>query len=78
MRGYDEEDDYSREELPVGKPWPSTIKFGTPPAELLEVLSPAYAQLFGLAVAKLARLGCSATTFDYTPFEGANNMLYGS
>ncbi|KAL8278749.1 hypothetical protein RQP46_008818 [Phenoliferia psychrophenolica] len=78
LKSYDEEDDYAREELPAWKPWKSTVTLGTPPDDLLKVLSPAYAELFGAAVAKLERLQCAPTSFDYAPFEGANNMLYGS
>jgi allophanate hydrolase len=80
MKGYDEEDIYARETLPPRIPFPSTVRFGTPPADLLEVLSPAYAELFTQCIDALrSGLGWEKTSsFDYSPFQSANNMLYGS
>lgn len=85
MKGFDEEDPYARRVLPEW-PWPfprggqsEQIRFGVPPPELLEVLSPDYATLFSAAVETLtSAVGMALTAFDYTPFQAANEMLYGS
>ncbi|GAA5894883.1 hypothetical protein JCM5296_007607 [Sporobolomyces johnsonii] len=84
MRWYDESDVYAR--LPSSlanlPKWPPTgLRFGTPPAELLSVLSEPYAKLYDEALAKLSKLDGKlqrATNFDYSAFEAANNMLYGA
>ncbi|GAA5941790.1 hypothetical protein JCM3775_000106 [Rhodotorula graminis] len=83
LRAFDPNDSLARpyDKLTSGlAPWRSEgIKFATPPAELLEVLSAPYAQLYKQAVDKLARGGLvNAEGFNYEPFEQANNMLYGS
>ncbi|OIW22776.1 amidase signature enzyme [Coniochaeta ligniaria NRRL 30616] len=53
MRGYDEADVYARAALPAWpNAWPTAradLRFGVPPLELLEKLSPAYASLFAVA-----------------------------
>ncbi|GAA5928075.1 hypothetical protein JCM1841_005900 [Sporobolomyces salmonicolor] len=81
MRWYDERDVYAR--LPSSlahlPEWPSTgLRFGTPPAELLSVLSEPYAKLYGEALAKLEGRLQRATNFEYSAFEDANKMLYGA
>jgi allophanate hydrolase len=83
MRGYDEEDVYARPTLPVSpRSWPGPsegVRFGVPPAGLLEKLSPQYGELFGKVVHVLGgKLGMTQAEFDYTPFQQANDMLYGS
>ncbi|GAA5905166.1 hypothetical protein JCM8208_000301 [Rhodotorula glutinis] len=83
LRAFDPDDSLARpyDKLTSGlSPWSSEgIKFATPPAELLEVLSAPYAKLYEQAVDKLARGGLvKADGFSYEPFELANNMLYGS
>ncbi|KAB5513332.1 putative glutamyl-tRNA amidotransferase subunit A [Coniochaeta sp. 2T2.1] len=84
MTAYDEEDVYARQTLPAWPTlWPSgtrSIRFGIPPPDLLEVLSPEYARLFNTTISTLSSvLGLSPPRqFDYTPFSSANALLYGS
>lgn len=82
MKGYDEDDVYARPSLPVlPRPWPTTgVRFGLPPVDLLAELSPDYATLFEVVVNTLTtRLGLlQSLSFDYAPFQSANDMLYGS
>jgi allophanate hydrolase len=80
MKGFDDDDIYARETVPPRAPISSTsLRFGIPPPELLRVLSPAYTSLFTQSVDALqSNLHWNKTPFDYTPFESANNMLYGS
>jgi allophanate hydrolase len=82
MRAYDEEDIYARTTLPVWPhPWPAEhLRFGVPPDGLLSRLCPEYAKLFVAAVSGLTDfLGLVQNAdFDYTPFQSANDMLYGS
>jgi allophanate hydrolase len=79
MKGFDDEDVYARETLPPRMRFPSTLRFGIPPNELLQVLSPAYASLYSQSIeAMRSSLGWRKTSFDYTPFQLANNLLYGS
>lgn len=79
MKGYDDEDVYARSSLPSCLPWPSAIRFGVPPDNLLALLSTDYARLFSLVVELLSSsLGCVRTPFDYGAFQSANNMLYGT
>ncbi|KAH8902872.1 putative glutamyl-tRNA amidotransferase subunit A [Coniochaeta sp. PMI_546] len=83
MKGYDENDVYARANLPVWpNPWPTArtgLSFGVPPPELLELLSPDYAELFASVTETLStRLGLLKASFDYSPFQSANDMLYGS
>ncbi|KAB5559556.1 putative glutamyl-tRNA amidotransferase subunit A [Coniochaeta sp. 2T2.1] len=84
MTAYDEEDVYARLTLPVWPAvWPSVtrdIRFGIPPTDLLEILSPEYSQLFNTTISTLSTvLGLSPPRqFDYTPFSQANALLYGS
>ncbi|TQB68532.1 hypothetical protein MPDQ_003255 [Monascus purpureus] len=80
MKGYDEEDTYSRPSIPVSPPFPSRIRFGVPPETLLAVLSPAYSALFSHSLGILSgqTIGLQRAEFDYTPFQSANDMLYGS
>ncbi|KAL4862430.1 amidase signature domain-containing protein [Aspergillus spectabilis] len=80
MKGYDEEDTYARS-LPLVLPsLPATIRFGIPPSSKLSVLSTPYAKLFSQCIDALSGpyLGMERTDFDYSPFEAANEMLYGS
>ncbi|GAA5834677.1 hypothetical protein JCM11251_003629 [Rhodosporidiobolus azoricus] len=89
MRSFDEQDVYARSPLELkalaGLPRlverADGVRFATPPKELLEVLSEPYQKLWGQAVKKLKSQGAGfveADGFDYTPFEAANQMLYGS
>ncbi|GAA5905010.1 hypothetical protein JCM6882_002417 [Rhodosporidiobolus microsporus] len=89
MRWYDEEDVYARSPLELkalaGRPTlvarAGGVRFATPPEELLGVLSEPYKKLWEEAVGKLEGAGSGfvkAERFDYEPFKGANNMLYGS
>lgn len=82
MRGYDEDDIYARFTLPVWpNPWPGArVRFGIPPHDLLDLLSPDYAALYEVVISMLkSRLGLLlSVSFDYSPFRAANDMLYGS
>ncbi|KAL2829321.1 amidase signature domain-containing protein [Aspergillus pseudoustus] len=90
MRGFDEGDVFARREVP--KPAPAgfgeqVLRVGSPPEALLGVLSTPYRGLFErclselLCIADTKVLGVKlfqAAEFDYTPFQTANDMLYGS
>ncbi|KAL4810882.1 amidase signature domain-containing protein [Aspergillus unguis] len=81
IKGYDEEDVFARPPQPIALlPFPKTIRFGIPPSDLLSVLSPSYAQLFSRCVDELSstEIGLQKAQFDYSPFQSANGMLYGS
>lgn len=81
MKGYDPQDVYARASPPQWGPWPESgnVKFGIPPPELLKVLSPEYSILYNAAIkAAPSIIGGTLREFDYSPFENANNMLYGS
>lgn len=81
MRGYDEDDVFARQTLPDRGAWlvDKSLRFGVPHADLLSVLSPDYSKLYQHALTKIpALLNAEQSQFDYTPFESANNMLYGS
>lgn len=82
MNWFDLEDDFAREHLP---PRPAlavpAVRFGVPPADLLQVLQPEYSDLFKKALERLetkAWPGSKRVKIDYAPFEQANGMLYGS
>jgi allophanate hydrolase len=84
MRGFDEGDVFARREVPVLPAFGDVVRFGVPPEELLDVLSKPYRALFEQFVGALCSSGkevavqLQKTDFDYTPFQSANNMLYGS
>ena len=82
IRWYDEEDTLARpysvfDHLPT---WPDTIRFGIPPAKLLAKLSEPYARVWQQVLANLRdpESGMSQSDFDYSPFEDANAIMYGS
>jgi allophanate hydrolase len=81
MNKFDEHDVYARRELPAWEPWHDPVRFGIPPHDLLDDLSPAYAGLFKQVVESLTNhpgWRVQITDFDYTPFALANQMLYDS
>ncbi|OXV06518.1 hypothetical protein Egran_05714 [Elaphomyces granulatus] len=79
MKGFDKEDAYARESLPQLPSFPPAVRFGTPPDDVLDVLSPEYADLLLQCVSGLStQLGWDKRQFDYWPFQSANDMLYGS
>ncbi|KAL5343553.1 amidase signature domain-containing protein [Aspergillus crustosus] len=82
MRGFDEADVLARREVPNRPKFGEVVRVGTPPEELLGVLSGLYRRLFERCVGTLlsSSLGVQfhRTEFDYTPFQSANDMLYGS
>jgi allophanate hydrolase len=91
MQSYVEDDEYAREpwELACLARQPSwslsgstpSVRFGLPPRELIDsALSPAYAGLFSRFLTSLGKtdMMTQSSTFDYTPFDQANAMLYGS
>ena len=79
IKAFDEDDVYSRRELPRWEPWHSPVRFGIPSLDILLELSPAYAELFKNTIMALENSpGCVQTAFEYTPFELANQMLYDS
>ncbi|KAL3489518.1 amidase signature domain-containing protein [Aspergillus germanicus] len=84
MRGFDEEDVFARRVVPVPTAFGDMVRFGVPPVELLGVLSKPYRALFEQCVSALCssgkelRVQLQKANFDYTPFQSANNMLYGS
>ena len=91
MRAYDENDIYARDDLQLAvlASQPSwwdprqggQVSYAVPPREkLVSCLSETYLQLFDQVLDKVATLGYMhpEPSFDYTPFESANAMLYGS
>jgi allophanate hydrolase len=79
IKAFDEDDVYSRRELPTWEPWHDLVRFGIPSPDAFLELSPAYAELFKQTVTTLENsVGCVQTEFEYTPFELANQMLYDS
>jgi allophanate hydrolase len=81
MKWFDEHDVYARRELPTWEPWHEAVRFGIPPHDLLDDISPAYSKLFQKVVQALTNhpgLCIQSTGFDYTPFALANQMLYDS
>jgi allophanate hydrolase len=81
MKWFDERDVFARRELPTWEPWHHPIRFGLPPKDLLQNLSPAYAGLFEQLVAALKSRSewCTGSNdFDYKPFAAANQALYDS
>jgi allophanate hydrolase len=80
MKGYDEEDVYARTFLPTLPGFPTTIRFAIPPSERLSVLSPSYTKLFSHVIDTLSHsnTGFQKCPINYTPFQSANDMLYGS
>ncbi|KAE8556242.1 hypothetical protein TMatcc_003580 [Talaromyces marneffei ATCC 18224] len=80
MKGYDEEDVYARKSIPALPSFPTTIRFAIPPSGLLSVLSPSYMQLFSHVIERLEQpdSGFQKCPINYTPFQSANDMLYGS
>lgn len=83
LKGFDEEDIYSRTEddLPRKKAWGNELRFGIPGEAELEEMTDEYKVLWekALGVVEGGGLGLKRNeAFDYTPFEGANELLYGS
>ncbi|KAJ0424962.1 amidase signature domain-containing protein [Aspergillus carlsbadensis] len=84
MRGFDEADVFARREVPTPTAFGDVMRFGVPPEELLDVLSKPYRVLFEQCVSALCSSGkevgvqLQKADLDYTPFQSANNMLYGS
>jgi allophanate hydrolase len=81
LKWYDERDIYARQQLPKWQPWHDPVRFGVPPTDALQDLSPAYAGLFEKVVTALTNQSVWCVQnhdFDYTPFESANRMLYDS
>lgn len=91
MQSYDEDDEYAREprELACLDQHPSwclsgsskSVRYGLPPQDLVEsALSPPYAGLFLRFLTSLGKteMMSQVSTFDYTTFDQANAMLYGS
>ena len=91
MQSYDEDDVYAREPQELAcfaqqPPWSlsdptRSLRYGLPPQTLINsTLSPPYTNLFSRFLASLngnTELSHSRT-FDYTPFDQANALLYGS
>lgn len=83
IRWYDEEDTLARpysvfDQLPA---WPTgQVRFGLPPTELLAKLSEPYARVWDQVVSLLrsAESGTRESSFEYSPFEDANSIMYGS
>lgn len=82
IRWYDEEDTLARpysvfDHLPS---WPDTIRFGIPPAQLLAKLSEPYGRVWEQVLSRLRapESGLRESEFDYSPFEDANAIMYGS
>lgn len=82
IRWYDEEDTLARpysvfDQLPS---WPKTIHFGIPPAKLLAKLSEPYGRVWEQVLSRLRapESGPRESEFDYSPFEDANAIMYGS
>ena len=86
MKGYDEDDIYSRHTLPTWpRPWPrgdddDPVRFGIPSSDALAVLSSEYDALFDEALDGLVELlhFTRVKDFDYSAFHEANSMLFGS
>ncbi|GAA5982120.1 hypothetical protein JCM10908_004749 [Rhodotorula pacifica] len=82
IRWYDEEDTLARpysvfDILPA---WPEKIRFGVPPKELVAKLSEPYARAWEQVVSRLqtSETGLSEVSYDYSPFQDANAIMYGS
>jgi allophanate hydrolase len=77
-QGFDAEDPYSREALPVGKPLPERgFRFGVPRADQLQFFGNAETPaLFDAAVAKLVALGGVAVEIDFSVFLQTARLLY--
>lgn len=82
IRWYDEQDTLARpfsmfDNLTA---WPSEVRYGLPPQEALDSLCPEYAQVFEQIVSRLQdpQTHLASSDFDYTPFELANGLMYGS
>lgn len=79
MRAFDPTDTFARRQLPSWPPWKEPVRFGIPSVEALQSLSPKYGTLLEETVAILqSSEDFAETTFDYSPFEKANQMLYDS
>lgn len=82
IRWYDEEDTLARPYSVFDQlqSWPDTIRFGIPPAKLLAKLSEPYARVWEQVLSKLRdyKGGLSEAAYDYSPFEDANAIMYGS
>jgi allophanate hydrolase len=81
LKWFDERDLFARRELPAWEPWHEPVRFGIPPQDLLQDLSPAYAGLFEqlIVILKSHSEWCiKSNDFDYKPFAVANQALYDS
>ncbi|KAH8879941.1 putative glutamyl-tRNA amidotransferase subunit A [Thozetella sp. PMI_491] len=86
MKGYDAEDIYARHTLPVWpRLWPrgsadDPLRFGVPSSDELSKLSPAYSHLFDNVLDGLTKSMHlqKSSSFDYSPFAAANDMLFHS
>ncbi len=75
--GYDAEDGYSRRAPARScEPLPKGLRVGVPSAPLDFCGDTEAERLYGLAIARLATLGCETVPFDFTPFKEAANLLY--
>ena len=78
-RSFDPTDPFSRREPPAWTSWSNPVRVGIPAADAFATLSPVYTSLFQEAIAAVFdSAGFVSTGFDYSPFEKANQMLYGS
>lgn len=82
MKAYDANDIYARRDLPTYPPWHTPIRIAIPPQSELDFLSTPYASLFQKFTTTLFQsnsdLLTHSSTFDYSPFAKANQMLYDS
>jgi allophanate hydrolase len=81
MKWFDEHDVFARRELPTWEQWQEPVRFGIPPKDLLQDLSPAYAGLFEQVITALRSRSewcIKSNDFDYEPFAMANQALYDS
>lgn len=79
-RGYDKEDLFAKRALPetTRRAQTSTFRFCVPPDSILDACTPVYRQQFNQVTRKLEEAGGKLVTLDWTPFAGANDLLYNS
>lgn len=90
MRGYDSNDTYARDPLQLSvlaqqPSWPTSnysqpILYGLPsPSLISSTLSPYYSIIWSKIVSRLSSLSLvQSSSFTYSPFATANDLLYGS
>jgi allophanate hydrolase len=66
---------YERHINSIG-PQAKTFKFGIPPSEALAICSLPARRMFNEATAKLQKMGGVLTSFDWSPFQKAGQLLY--